>query len=85
MFVLAGHNMPEETLHHYRVLVLPTTVVGVQVYHLFTQPMVCEEVVEHADDGVGAHTHVDSFIDQVIYLSGNGLTSYSKNCTLLGC
>lgn len=33
----------------------------------------CEEVLEHADDGIGALPHVTSFIDQVIiYLSGNG-------------
>ena len=56
-----------------------------QVYHFLTQPMVYKEVVEHADDGVGAFPHVDSFVNQVIYLSGNGLAAYSKNCTLSWC
>ena len=47
--------------------------------------MVLEEVVEHADDGIGALTHVDSFIDEVSHLSGNGLAAYSENCTLPWC
>ena len=47
--------------------------------------MVLEEVVEHADDGVGALPHVDSFIDEVSHLPGNGLAAYSKNCTLSWC
>ena len=85
MLVLAGHNTPEEILHHGRVLVLPTTVVDVQVYYLLTQPMVYKEVVEHADDGIGALPHIDSFINEVIDLSGNGLTAHSKNRTLLWC
>ena len=36
-----------------------------QVYSLLAQPMVFKEVVEHADDGVGALPHVDSFIDDI--------------------
>jgi len=83
--VLAGHNTPEEILDHDRILILPTTVVSVQVYRLLAQPMVYKEVVKHADDGVGALPHVDSFIDQVIDLPGNGLTAFSKNCNLPGC
>ena len=47
--------------------------------------MVLEEVVEHADDGVGALPHVDSFIDEVSHLPGNGLAAYSKYCTLPRC
>ena len=57
-------------------------VVSVQVYSLLTQSVVCKEVVEHADDGVGALPHVDSFINEVTDVSGNGLAAYSKNCTL---
>ena len=86
VLVLTGHNTPKEILHHGCVLVLPTTVVGVQVYRLLTQPMVYEEVVEHADDGVGALPHIDSFINEVIDLvGGNGLTAHSKNRTLSWC
>ena len=83
--MLAGHHPPEEILHHDCIFILPTTVVSMQVCRLLTQPMMCEEVVEHANDGVGALPHVDSFIDQVIYLSGNGLAAYSKNRTLPWC
>jgi len=71
LLVLAGHNTPEEILDHDRILILPTTVVSMQVYCLLAQPMVYKEVVKHADDGVGALPHVDSFIDQVIDLPGN--------------
>ena len=77
--------MPEDILDHDCILILPTTVVSVQVYRLLAQPMVYKEVVKHADDGIGALPHVDSFINQVIDLSGNGLTAYSKNCILPVC
>ena len=79
LLVLPCHPSPHKVLHHSCVLVLPTTVV---MHGLLSQPMVYKEVVEHADDGVRALPHVDSFINQVRHLSGNGLTAYSKDSTL---
>ena len=83
--MLVGHHSPQKVLDHDGILILPTTVIGVQVYRLLTQPMVYEEVVEHADDGVGPLPHVHCLIDQVIHLSGNRLAAHSKDCTLPGC
>ena len=83
--MLASHHPPEQLLHHDGILILPTTVVGVQVYFLLAQPMVCEEVVKHADNRIGALPHVDSFIYEVIDLLENGLAAYSKYCTLPWC
>ena len=60
-------------------------VIGVQVYRLLAQPMVCKEMMQHTDDGVGALPHVDSLIDQVVHLSREGLTTYTKDSTLSGC
>ena len=55
--------------------ILHNTVIGMQVCCLFAQPMVLKEVVEHTYDGIEALPHVDSHIDQVVNLSGKGLTT----------
>ena len=44
--MLASHHPPEQILHHGDVLILPTTVVGMQVYFLLAQPVVCKDMVE---------------------------------------
>ena len=35
-------------------------------------------MVQHADDGIGALPCVDSFIDEVVDLSRDGLTAHTK-------
>ena len=83
--VLVGHDSPQQVLNHDGIFILPTTVVGVQVYRVLAQPMVCKEMVKHTHDGVGSLPHVNSLIDQVVDPSGDGLTTHTKNGTLLGC
>ena len=39
--VETGHHSPEQVLDHDGILVLPTTVIGVQVHPLLTQSMMC--------------------------------------------
>jgi len=56
-----------------------------QVYSLLAQPMVCKEMMEHTNDGVGALPHVNSLIDQVVHLSGDGLTTHTEDGTLSWC
>ena len=72
--MLACHHSPQKVLHHGGILILPTKVVGMMVYRLLAEPVVYKKMVQHANDSIGALTHVDSFIDQVVDLSGNGLT-----------
>lgn len=52
LLVLAGHDSLQQVLDHGGVLILPTTVIGVQVYPFLSQSMVCKVVMEHADDGI---------------------------------
>ena len=68
-----GHGDTATTM-----FVLPTSGVGVQVYHL---PM-----AHTKNDGAfwQCLPHFNSFINEVIYLLGNSLAAYSKNRTLLG-
>ena len=82
--MLPSHHPPQQILDHGGILVLPTTVIGVQVYCLLAQPMVCKEMVKHTYDGIGALPHVDSLIDQVVHLSGDGLTTHTEDGTLPG-
>ena len=81
---MASHDSPKQVLDHGSILILPTTVVGVQVYCLLAQPMVYEEMMEHTYDYVGALPHVDSLIDQVVHLSREGFTTHTKDGTLPG-
>ena len=71
--MLLGHDSPQQILHHGGIfIILPTTVTGVQVYHLLAQPM----MLKKKDAAyIGALPHVDSLIDQVVHLSGKGLTT----------
>ena len=83
--MLVGHDPPQQVLHHDGIFVLPTTVVGVQVYCLLAQLMVCKEMMQHTHNGIRALPHVYSLIDQVLHLSGDGLTTNTKYGTLSGC
>ena len=60
------------------LLYLPQLSVSRRTYRLLTQPKACEEVVEHADDGVGALSLADSLTD---HLAKDGLSAYSENRT----
>ena len=82
--MFGGHDSPLQVLDHDGILVLPTTVVGMQVYCLLAQPMVHKEVVHHAYDGIGALPHVDSLGDQVVHLLEEGLTKHTEDGTLPG-
>ena len=44
--------------------------------------MLLEEVVEHADDGVGPLSHIAGFINEVVDLPWNGFTTYPKHSAL---
>ena len=46
--------------------------------------MMYKEVVQHTDDGVGALPHVDSLVNQIVDLPGDGLATDSKDCALPG-
>ena len=46
--------------------------------------MVHKEMVEHAYDGIGALPHVDSLVNQVVHLSGEGLTTHTEDGILRG-
>ena len=82
--MLFGHDSPQQVLDHDGVLVLSTTVVGVQVYCFLAQPIMHKEVVEHGYNGNGALPHVNSLVDQVVHLSGEGLTTHTEDGTLPG-
>ena len=47
--------------------------------------MVCKEMMEHTDNGVGALPHVNSLVDQVVHLSWEGLTTHTEHGTLSRC
>ena len=83
--MLPSHHSLKQVLDHDGIFVLPTTVIGVQVYHLLTQPMVCKEIMQHTHNGIGALPHVHSIINQVVNLLGEGLTTHTKDGTLSGC
>ena len=44
-----------------------------------SQAMVLEEMMEHADDGIGPLSCVARFIDEVVDLPGDGFTTYPKD------
>ena len=40
--------------------------------------------MEHGYNGNGALPHVNSLVDQVVHLSGEGLATHTEDCSLLG-
>jgi len=51
---------------------------------MLTQTVIAKEVMKEANDGVGSFSCVTSFINEVVHLAGNSLTSNTKDHTLLG-
>ena len=75
------HHSPHEVVEHGIVLVLPHTVVRMQVNMCFSQAMLLKKVVEQRDDGVGPLPCVAGFINEVD-LPGDGFTTYPKDSPL---
>ena len=69
-------------MEHRIVFVLPHAIVSMQVDIHFSQTMLLEKVVEHADSGVGPLPRVAGFINEVVDLPRNGFTTYPKDSTL---
>ena len=46
--------------------------------------MMHKEVVQHTHDRVGALPHVDSLVNQIAHLPGDGLATDSEDCALPG-
>ena len=53
-------------------------VIGMQGYRLLAQPMMLKKMMEHTYNGIGALHHINSLIDQVVHLSGKGLTTHRR-------
>ena len=54
---------------YYDVFVLTPTVVRVEVDVLFAEPIYFEEVMKHAHHCIGALTHVNCLINEVVDLA----------------
>ena len=80
--VQANHCAPHEVLEHGVVFVLSHAVVTVQVDVLLSQAVCREEMMEHTHDGIGPLADIHCFIDQVIDLPGDGLTTHPKDAAL---
>ena len=79
--VQSSEYAPPQVSYHDVVLILTPTVVRVEVDITLAEPMYFEEVVQHADDGIGPFTYIYSFVDEVIDLAGYSLATNSKYCT----
>ena len=73
---------PFPYLEYCVVFVLPCAVVRMEGQLSLFKTVVVEEVVEEADDCVGALSRVTGFVDEVMDLPGNSLTTHSKHRTL---
>ena len=77
-----NHHPPYEVMEHSVILVLPHTIVRMKVDMCLSQSMLLEEMVEHADDGVGPLPRIAGFINEVVDLPWNGFTTYPKDSAL---
>ena len=75
-----NHHPPYEVMEHGVALVLPHTIVRMQVDMCLPQSMLLEEMVEHADDGIGSLPSIAGFINEVVDLPWNGFTTYPYWC-----
>ena len=82
ILVEPSEHAPQQVSYHSVVLVLTPTVVSVEVDILLAKPMYFEEVMEHADDGIGSLTSVNGLINEVIDLTWDSLTAHSIDGTL---
>ncbi|MCG8621416.1 MAG: hypothetical protein MJE68_05350 [Proteobacteria bacterium] len=82
ILVKPSEHVPQQVSYHSVVLVLTPTVVSVEVDILLAKPMYFEEVMEHADDGIGSLAGVNGLVNQVIDLTWDSLTAHSIDGTL---
>ena len=67
------------------VFILPHTVVSVEAYADLAKSVMLEKVVQKRHHSVGTFSHIRCFVNQVICLTWDTLTTHSKYSTLSGC
>ena len=60
----SGKHTPQQVSYHSVVLILTPTIVRVEVDVFLTEPMYLEEMMEHADNGVGSLPSVNCLINR---------------------
>ena len=66
-------------LHDNVIFILAHTVVCMELQLFFSKSMMLQEVMEHADDSIGALPRVKLLVDKVIHLPWHSLIADAKN------
>ena len=82
MAVQSSHHSPDEVMEHRVVLILPHTIVRMQVHIHLSQTVLVEEMMEHANNCVSSLPCIAGFINEVVDLPRDGFTTYPKDSTL---
>ena len=61
----AGEYSPQLVSYHCTVLILTPTAISMEVDILLTQPMYFNEMMQHADDGVGTLATVNYLNNEI--------------------
>ena len=81
----ASHHPPKEVVEHSIILILPHTIVRVEMNMCFTKSMLRKEMVEHADNCVSSLVRVIRLIYKVVYLPWKALTAHTEDGTFSRC
>ena len=83
--VKTSEDSPHQILHHGGVLVLATAVVSMQTGGRFTEAVMAEKIVQHADNCVCPLACVAGLINNEVHLSGDGFAAHPKDGGLPRC
>lgn len=71
-------------LNNCIIFILANTIVRMEMDVGGSECMVLQIVMDHTDNRVPPLTRINGFINQVVHLEGNGLTTHTENPTFAG-
>ena len=81
MFVKSVNDPPAKVPEYIIVLILTTTVVCMKMAKFLARTMILKKILQITDSSIYSFSRCDGFVDQIINLTGQGLTTYTKYAT----
>ena len=85
MFVKSVNDPPAKVLEYVIVLILAATVVCMKMANFLARTMILKKIMQITNSSICSFSCCDGFVDQIINLPGQGLTTHTKYATFSQC
>lgn len=77
----SANDPPAKVPEYIIVLILATTVVCMKMGNFLAHTMILKKIMQITDSSICSFSHYEGFVDKIINLTGQGLTTHTKYAT----